>query len=77
MESAEPEPLAELERSGVLERNGHGWKLSEHGEQRYGWALRELDERCHELEAAGCPHREWSITLLLMEAGQQTARDAA
>jgi hypothetical protein len=69
-------PRAPLTRSGIVQRTGTGWQLTTGGEARYGWALRELDERCHEFEAAGCRHPEWSITLMLIEAGQQAARDS-
>jgi hypothetical protein len=67
------DPLAPLAQAGIVEPGSHGWRLTEAGERRYGWALRELHGRCLELEQAGCPWREWSLTLALREAGQQAA----
>lgn len=68
-------PLADLEPLGLVQRTPHGWQLTEPDQRRYGPALSALDGFCRELEEAGCPWREWALTLIA--AGERALRDAA
>ena len=70
------DPVADLEPLGIVECNGHGWKLTASAERDFGPALRELDARCRELEALGAsPH--WATVLVLHGDGALCAEDAS